>query len=178
MRSSPPAQQSSPRSTRFAAATSPQPIPLATDEFGVNDLPMTRDIDGVGSADREQPIKRGGPGRQVRIGVDTGVAGLLDKITGEDHGRAVFVVWGRRHHDQVCGGVAAARVGDRHDATSEIDDGVTDPALRWPQGRDRAVDLPGVRAVAQGVAAQVVGSRRQVFDNFGCAEDLCIGEPR
>src|SRR5215472_10777850 len=95
----PPAKQSSPRSTGSAAHTSPQPIPLATDELGVDDVPVTRDVNGVGSADGEQPIKRAGPGRQIRIAVNVWVVGLLDEITGEDHNRAVFVVRGGRHHD-------------------------------------------------------------------------------
>ena len=53
----------------------------------------------------------------------------------------------------------AAQVGDRYAATTEIEDRVVDPVLRWIQGRDRAVDLGGVRAVAQGVGAQALGFR-------------------
>lgn len=46
---------------------------------------------------------------------------------------------GRRHHDEICCGVAAAGVSDGDGAVPEIDGCIVDPVLRWFQGRDRAV---------------------------------------
>lgn len=57
----------------------------------------------------------------------------------------------RRGGDQVVTGVPAPRMGDRHRPTAEIDHGVTDLVLRYPQPGDPLVDLVGVRAVAHGV---------------------------
>lgn len=66
---------------------------------------------------------------------------------------------GRRHHDEICCGVAAAGVSDGDGAVPEIDGCIVDPVLRWFQGRDRAVNLSCIRAVAQGIFAEPVGSR-------------------
>lgn len=61
---------------------------------------------------------------------------------------------GRRHHDEICCGVAAAGVSDGDGAVPEIDGCIVDPVLRWFQG-----NLSCVRAVAQGIFAEPVGSR-------------------
>jgi hypothetical protein len=69
---------------------------LLADKFRVDDRAVPRYVDDIGPADREQAIQRGGPGGHVRIGIERGRAGFLDKITGEDdHSLA------GHHHDQV-----------------------------------------------------------------------------
>ena len=51
---------------------------------------MTGDVDGIGSTNREHPIKGCRPGRHIGIGVDCGVGGLLHKVTGEHHDPSVI----------------------------------------------------------------------------------------
>ncbi len=149
-----------------------------TDELCVDDVPMTRHIEGVGSTDREDPVKGSGPGREIGIGVDRGVRGLLDEITGEHHQRGVFIVGRGYDHDQVRRGVATARVGDGCGAVAEIDGVFVRSAPRRAQGRDGAVDFRGVGPVMQRVVANLVGGRRQVFDHLGRAVDVGFGELR
>jgi hypothetical protein len=125
-----------PRLAGLEARSPFQPIPLATNELRVDDLPVTGDVDGIGSTDREHPIKGCRPGRHIGIGVDCGVGGLLHKVTGEHHDPSVITGGTRRYYDQVRSGVATAQVGDRYAAVAEVDDGVVDPVVR---GRNAAI---------------------------------------
>jgi len=106
-----------------------EPIPLPADEFRVDDTAMTRHVDGVGSADRKQPVKRVRPRRHIGVGVDRRVGGFLDKITAEDHDS--LAVSTGHHHDQVRVGVAAPKVSDRRVKVSKVDDSVVDGVLGW-----------------------------------------------
>jgi hypothetical protein len=97
---------------------------LPADEIRVDDAAVTRHIDGVGSADRKQPVKRVRPRRHVGIGIDRRVAGFLDEITCEDH--HPLAVDSRHRHDEIRIGVAASKVSDRHPAVAQVDDSVVD----------------------------------------------------
>ena len=106
---------------------------------------MTRHVDGVAPADRQQAVKRVRPRRHIRIGVDRRVAGFLDEITSEDHDPLALIA--RHHHDEISVSVGVPEVSDRHPAVAQVDDGVEGCVLGRPKGRDRAVDLVGVGTV-------------------------------
>ena len=122
-----------------------KPILLTTHEFGVDDAAMTRHVDGVAPADRQQAVKRVRPRRHIRIGVDRRITGFLDEITTEDHEPLALIA--RHHHDEISVSVGVPEVSDRHPAIAQVDDGVEDRVFGWPKGGDRAIDLLGVGVV-------------------------------
>ena len=122
-----------------------KPILLTTHEFRVDDAAVARHVDGVAPADRQQAVKRARPRRQIRIGVDRRVAGLLDEITSEDHDPLALIT--RHHHDEISVGVGVPEMSDRHVKVAQVDDSVEGCVLGRPKGCDRAVDLLGVGAV-------------------------------
>ena len=96
------------------------------------------------------------PGRHIGVGIDCGVGGLLDEIDRWTPRR-------RRHRPSRgpprpdptwCDRVPGERSSQRG---PEVDDRVVDRVLGRPQGRYGAVDLRGVRAIAQRVVANPVG---------------------
>ena len=79
------------RSEGLEARSPFQPVPLLTNELRVDDFAVAGDVDRVGTAHREHPIKGCRPGRHVGIGVDCGVGGLLHEVTGEHYGPRVVI---------------------------------------------------------------------------------------
>ena len=55
-------------------------------EFRIHDAAVTRNVDGIGSANRKKTVESIWPRRHIGIRIDCRAAGFLDEITGEDHG--------------------------------------------------------------------------------------------